>query len=120
MGGIARAPGILAAIPPFAYRVVFLALILLGMDAVLTSDASAQSSAWRRKLPAVGMALGINPRNENTWIAEVRTEILAISFDKGKTWPVERAPGLVQIRQILVHPKDTNTIFCEAASSLRK
>src|SRR5262249_47930847 len=75
---------------------------------------------WRRKLPAVGMSLGVNPRNQNTWLAEVRTEILAISFDRGTTWDFETAPGLLQIRQILVHPTDTNTVFCAASSSLRK
>src|SRR5712671_4225 len=120
MALIARQPGVRLVFPHLVRRVVFLSLILLPLDAFLTSDSPAQSSAWRRKLPAVGMALGINPLNENTWLAEVRTEILAISFDKGKTWPIERAPGLVQIRQILVHPKDTNTIFCAASSSLRK
>ena len=88
------------------------ALAAIVLCLLFTSMANGQMSAWRKRLAAAGLTVGINPHNPNTVLAEGSYGKLNISFDKGRTWPIERdAGGLFQIRQIIVHPSDTNTIF---------
>lgn len=96
-----------------------LLFVLGGMFLVSQTFASAPTQAWRKKLPAAGLTVALNPLNPNTVYAEGNGG-LAISFDKGKTWPLQRSPGVSSIRQILIHPTDTMTIFCAGAGDLRK
>jgi hypothetical protein len=88
---------------------------------VMQSFAASPVEAWRKKLSAVALTVAINPLNPNTVYAEKGFNLLSISFDKGKTWPLISHPGVGSIRQILVHPTDTMTIFCAGGSGdLRK
>src|SRR5713101_2775577 len=79
---------------------------------LMPSAVTSQIYGWRKRLPAVGATVGINPRNPNTVYAEGSPGVIYVSFDKGKTWPTRMSPGMIQIRQILVHPNDTMAIFC--------
>src|SRR5437867_7518926 len=87
------------------------------------SASCAQIHAWRQKLPSLGFTVGISASNPNLVIGEAEPGTLWISFDRGKTWSDKRYPGSFAIRQIIIHPSDTSTIFCASAdgtSGLRK
>ena len=92
--------------------VVLLSLVLV------QSIALAQISAWRKRHPALGMTVALNPGNPNTVYAEGSPGVIDVSFDKGKTWTLQMSPGVSSIRQILVNPKDTMTILCASASDV--
>ncbi|HEV8538828.1 MAG TPA: T9SS type A sorting domain-containing protein [Bacteroidota bacterium] len=99
-------------------RLKYILFFLLPCLFLVHATSTSQVYGWRKRLAAVGMTVGINPLNPNTVYAERSPGLLAVSFDKGRTWPLGMSPGLGQIRQILVHPSDTMTIFCASGSDV--
>ena len=79
---------------------------------VISYDVHPQVFAWRKKLSSVGQTIGINPLNPNSVYAEKTSGSFYVSYDRGNTWSARTPPGISGIRQILVHPSDTMTIFC--------
>lgn len=76
-----------------------------------------QSKEWHKRTPAVGLNVGINPHNPNTLYCEKFYGQLHISRNHGQTWSaLPTSPPISGIRHILVHPKDTLTIFAVAFS----
>lgn len=86
-------------------------LVLIVFIAFAPTIALPQVEAWRKKTSAAGLAVGINPLNPRSVYAE-RYGYLIASYDEGLTWIELGEPGITFIRQILVHPSDTMTIFC--------
>src|SRR5258707_194346 len=76
----------------------------------------------RLRLPGVGFTVGINPLNPNSVYAERGAGKLYDSYNRGRSWNLLGTPGPSGIRQILVHPNDTLTIFCvgEDTTGLRR
>ncbi|HYQ87603.1 MAG TPA: SdrD B-like domain-containing protein [Bacteroidota bacterium] len=89
-------------------RCAFFGLMMIAASAV-----DAQSKFWRERFESVGYNVAINPLNPNTIYAEDRQGVLNVSRDKGKTWTqLNPVPGPFRgMRNILVHPRDTLTIF---------
>ena len=96
------------------YRTVLIIIILF----LLTSDSHSQVYSWRKKFASAAATVGINPLNPNSVYAEGSTGTFFISYDRGNTWNQRTSPGISLIRQIIVHPADTNTIFCAAGSGV--
>lgn len=75
------------------------------------------SQSWRKRSDAVGYNVGINPHNANTIYCERSGGSLSVSRDRGATWTTfPTSPPIYGVRHILVHPKDTLTIFAVAFS----
>jgi hypothetical protein len=89
---------------------MFCALVLL--LAAAESPAADSLQSWRNRFHGAGLCVGINPRNPNTVVAEGAGGQLSISYDRGVSWQVWSTPGLELIRQIVIHPSDTATVFC--------
>ncbi|GEM_PF-2222053 len=70
-----------------------------------------QFSAWQKRLNGVGEAVGINPLNPNTIYAQDASHYLVVSRNQGKTWSTVYMAVPWQIREIIVHPNDTLTLF---------
>lgn len=89
----------------------FLALLLVQI--VVGSDSPGQILGWREKLSAPGFSVAVNPLDTNTVYAEgMPAGSLFVSYTRGDTWQLLGNTGITNIRQILVHPNDTLTIFC--------
>lgn len=73
----------------------------------------AEHFTWRKKLGGSPYSVGVNPLNPNSVYAQSGTNIL-VSYNRGNTWSVLGNPGVSQVRQIIVHPADTNIILCVA------
>lgn len=69
---------------------------------------------WKQLLSASTFTVGINPLNPNSVYGEDDQHHFLVSYDLGKTWNARSILPLSQIRQIIVHPADTATIFCAA------
>ena len=81
---------------------------------VFASTAFPQFFGWRRAFLSPGLSLGINPLNPNTLYAEGPSAPgdFYVSHDRGNNWTLVGNAGQVYgIRQIIVHPSDTLTIF---------
>ena len=100
------------------HKLFFLVLLTL----VCISGLTSQISAWRKKLTGAGSTVSLNPQNPNTVIAERDPGKLYVTHDQGRTWNYLGAPALSFIRQIIIHPSDTTTIFAagEEGAGLRK
>lgn len=72
---------------------------------------------WKRQLSSSTFTVGINPLNPNSVYAEHDQHAFLVSYDLGATWQARGTLPLSQIRQIIVHPADTSTIFCAAFSN---
>ncbi|MBI3765758.1 MAG: hypothetical protein HY277_04555 [Ignavibacteriales bacterium] len=95
-------------------------LLLLSILIPIT-HAQSQIQAWRKKFISPALTVGINPLNPNTVLAEGANDSLYVSYDRGNTWTSQGRPGLFAIRQIVVHPSDSTTIFAaDAGGGLRK
>jgi photosystem II stability/assembly factor-like uncharacterized protein len=91
----------------------FLQLCVLAVAAMMFSQTcSSQIYEWRKVFGGPGFTVAINPLNPNSIYAETFTAKLYVSRDLGANWTFLGSPGISQIRQILVHPNDTLTIFC--------
>ena len=96
----------------YSLRITVL-LPLLGVLA-LHSSLSQPMYKWKQLLAASTFTVGINPLNQNSVYAEDDQRRFLVSYDRGTTWVVRSSLPLSQIRQIIVHPNDTLTIFCAA------
>src|SRR5437016_6181662 len=76
----------------------------------------AESQVWRQLTPAVGYNVGVNPYNPNTIYCEREFASLWVSRDRGRNWSSLGSTPTSSIRHILVHPRDTLTIFIVAFS----
>lgn len=77
----------------------------------ITSKSYSQFSVWKKQFNGQGLSVGINPINPNTIYSQANDNRIWVSRDRGTSWsslPVIM-PSL--LREILVHPKDTATIF---------
>ncbi|MBI3195130.1 MAG: T9SS type A sorting domain-containing protein [Ignavibacteriae bacterium] len=92
----------------FYYRLLY---IILYTQLLLISTSQAQFSTWRKQFSGTGLTLGLNPLNPHTIVAEGARGSLYLSYDDGRTWNVRTPPGASDIRQIIIHPNDTNSIF---------
>src|SRR3989442_6072944 len=101
------------------YRTLF-GLILFGL--MNSTLAISQFSAWREKFSGAGVTVGINPLNPMSAYAEGDSGGIYASADDGITWHLLGNPGFQGIRQIIVNPHDTLTIFAagESGQGLRK
>ncbi len=90
-------------------------LLVLGLLQIETAQ-SQPLQAWRKRFDGAGLTVGINPLNPNSVYAQNVFGELSVSYDKGITWNVLGSPGMGGIRQIVVHPSDTMTIFCAASN----
>ncbi len=86
-------------------------LIALTLQAGLSAD-----QAWRKRGVAAGLTVAHNPLNPGTLFAEGTGGTIIVSYDRGGSWNPWSNPGLIAIRQILVHPADTNIVLCAAGS----
>ncbi len=86
-------------------------LVALALQAGLSAD-----QAWRKRGVAAGLTVAINPLNPGTLFAEGSAGAIIVSYDRGITWGHWSNPGLIAIRQILIHPADTNIVLCAAGS----
>ncbi len=98
---------------------VFLFLLIIIICESHT-PAFSQVYSWRKRLSSVATTVGINPLNPATVYAEGEFGTFYVSHNKGVSWVQRTSPGFGQIRQILVHPYDTNTIFCATFSASMK
>jgi hypothetical protein len=91
----------------------FCLLCILSLLLCITSFS--QPNYWQQRTTAVGFNVGINPLNPATIYCERTAGTLSVSRDRGAHWTdLPGAPGVSGIRHILVHPRDTLTIFvCE-------
>ncbi len=86
--------------------------ILIICEIVFSLSASSQLNYWQQRTSAVGFNVGINPLNPYTIYCERSSGVLSVSRDKGYHWTdLPTSPPIVGIRHILVHPRDTLTIF---------
>src|SRR5436309_14597036 len=85
--------------------------VLFSTIAVLTTDTFSQFKAWQKRLNGEGEAVGINPLNPNTIYAQGSDNQLRVSRNQGKTWTILPAGVPFEIREIIVHPNDTLTLF---------
>ncbi len=92
-------------------RIKFLLFLILCTQLLFISTTHAQFSTWRKQFSGAGLTLGLNPKNPHTIVAEGTPGSLFISYDDGRTWNVRTPPGASEIRQIIIHPNDTSTIF---------
>ncbi len=100
-------------------QLFFIAVVTLCFG--ITQSANALMQAWFGEFAGAGLTVGINPLNPYTVYAEGVYGQLYVSHDDGATWTYLSSPGLTYIRQIIVHPNDTLTIFgADASSGLRK
>ena len=93
-----------------AYRLsLFCTLLLLQL---FTIDAFSSIPAWRKKFNGLGLSIGINPVNPHTIYTQGNDSRLWVSRNQGETWN-QLSPVILpwQLREILVHPNDTLTIF---------
>ena len=87
-------------------RLLFLLILtLLGLTPVFS-----QFHAWEKIFEGEGMNVGINWQNPNTIYAEFYGD-LNVSRDRGKTWSQVSTGLATQLREILVHPRDSSVIF---------
>ncbi|HMD14097.1 MAG TPA: hypothetical protein VKI62_05690, partial [Bacteroidota bacterium] len=88
-------------------------VVLLTLYIIARCSSPAQLNYWQERGPAVGYNVGINPLNPNTIYCERTADVLSVSRDKGKHWTDLPTTPYINygIRQILVHPNDTLTIF---------
>ncbi|HXF99781.1 MAG TPA: hypothetical protein VNL69_03305, partial [Bacteroidota bacterium] len=99
--------------PQSLYRL----LALSGLVLSLCFDPTfCQFYAWRRSLASNAWTVGLNPRNANSVYAQASNGRLAVSYNGGTTWSQRGSPDLGFLRQILVHPSDTNVILVAAFS----
>ncbi|MBI1806303.1 MAG: T9SS type A sorting domain-containing protein [Ignavibacteria bacterium] len=56
--------------------------------------------------------MGLNPLTSSIIYTDMYPGKLYISYDKGRNWVYRGVTGMNDIRQIVVHPNDTLTIFC--------
>lgn len=90
-------------------------LCLLVLSVLAGGLTSAQISVWRLRSPAAGLTVGINPINPNTMYAEGVLGHIIVSYDRGVTWSDLSVTPITQFREILVHPRDTATLFIAAS-----
>ena len=88
-------------------------LLLTFLSIITISSMPAQLNYWQERGPAVGYNVGINPLNPNTIYCERTSDVLSVSRDKGKHWTDLPTTPYINygIRQILIHPNDTLSIF---------
>ena len=93
-----------------AYRLSLFCVLQLLL--LFTTDTFSQITAWRKKFDGQGFSLGINPVNPHTIYTEGNDNRLYVSRNQGQTWSQVSSWSLpYQLREILVHPNDTLTIF---------
>ncbi len=96
---------------PIAYCIRLILLITFLFITIGTTFG--QYSAWRQVSTAQGLTVGLNPLNPNTAFIEGAnlTGDLYVTRNKGGSWQFVGHLGGNQIRQIIVHPNDTLTMF---------
>ena len=77
----------------------------------LTSSGFSQLPVWNRVFNGLGISVGINPYNPNTAYCQGNDLGLYVTRDGGTTWAIVNGSIPVETREIIVHPKDTSTIF---------
>ena len=92
-----------------SYRVALLCAVPLLF--LSFSESNSQFKVWQKKFNGPGAAVGLNPINPSTVFVQGNDNRIWVSRDRGANWsslpPV--LPSL--LREILVHPKDTLTMF---------
>lgn len=96
-------------------------IVLLSACLILSAQSFAQISVWRKDFDGQGLCVGLNPLNPNTIYSQGNDNRLYVSRDRGQTWSALPVQLPAQIREILIHPKDTLTIFVtDEGNGLRK
>jgi len=75
-----------------------------------------QHVRWNLKARSTGTALALHPNNPRTTYIEDDSGNFVITRDGGKTWNITGNVPLLNVRQLVIHPTDTATIFCASAS----
>jgi hypothetical protein len=101
------------------YRVVAASATVLTL--ILPSASNSQFSVWKKVFNGQGLCIGVNPINPSTLYAQGNDARIWVSRNRGTTWS-QLAPVLpFQLREILVHPKDTMVIFAtDFSNGLRR
>ena len=92
-------------------RLTVVLLVLLVLASAIAEASADTLQAWRKRFDGAGLCVGINPLNPNTVIAEEVGGALSVSYDRGASWQPWATPGTNFIRQIVVHPADTNVVL---------
>jgi photosystem II stability/assembly factor-like uncharacterized protein len=98
----------------------FCAVILVCLAIFFPQHALSQFNAWHYAFSGEGEYIGMNPVNPNTLFAQGQDFLLYVSHDRGTTWssvgsiPNQNSSTGDQTRDILVSPRDTNTILASA------
>lgn len=87
------------------------ALAACSLVATLTLPSNGQVSGWKLMIPAAGLTVGFNPLNPDVVYAESSAGSIVVSRDRGATWNAWSTVPISLLREILVHPNDTNTVF---------
>ena len=90
---------------------IWRACVLLSVMSLFTFPSYAQLKVWQKQLDGEGEAVGINPLNPNTIYAQGSDNWLRVSRNNGQTWSLVSGSVPYEIREIIVHPKDTLTLF---------
>ena len=90
---------------------IWRACVLLSVMSLFTFQSYAQLKVWQKQLDGEGEAVGINPLNPNTIYAQGSDNWLRVSRNNGQTWSLVSGSVPYEIREIIVHPKDTLTLF---------
>jgi VCBS repeat protein/SdrD B-like protein/Big-like domain-containing protein len=76
-----------------------------------SSNSYSQFQVWQKKFNAQGACVGINPINPNTIFTQAGDNRIWVSRDRGANWSALPVVLPALLREILVHPKDTLTMF---------
>lgn len=78
---------------------------------VMTAPAHAQFEVWRKVLGSQGLCIGINPLNPSTIYTQGNDNRLMVSRDRGSTWTTFGPAMPFELREILIHPRDSLTML---------
>jgi hypothetical protein len=87
---------------------------------LFTSQSHSQFSVWKKQFDGQGLSIGINPLNPNTIYTQGNDDRLWVSRNRGGSWSSLPVVLPFEIREILIHPKDSLTIFVANFSSQLK
>lgn len=80
-----------------------------------TTTAS-QPVRWNIKVRGSGTTLALHPNNSSTAYVEGDSGKFLITRNGGNTWNIAGNFPVSNVRQIVIHPRDTATIFCASAT----
>ena len=95
--------------------------VSLGAVLILSAQGYSQIPVWVKNFDGQGLCVGLNPLNPNTIYTQGNDNRLYVSRNKGQSWTALPTFLPFELREILVHPKDTLTIFVtDEGNGLRK